>query len=215
MVAMNTARSFCRPSPKGCPRNRLPKLNKKPRSGPRLTEAKLQPLHPLPTAQTFQRLRNLSRPLRHLVITQRPFARLEPGSHQNRVLARANFFSAENFYRDETAQLRDAKSSNALVNLLELHAVVKHKGEVALNIREAGQRFITHLAQIVLVEPIEIDLGDKNILPQFAGCGHIGMNLAKLGDGSAIQHSASRASGMIVVSRLRIVVERPMAERRE
>src|ERR1039458_1431519 len=41
------------------------------------------------------------------------------------------------------------------------------------------------------------------------------MNLAKLGDGCAIQHGASRASGMVVISRLHIVVEGPMAERSE
>src|SRR5258708_33062476 len=64
----------------------------------------------------------------------------------------------------------------------------------------------------MLVEAVEINLGDKHILPQFAGRGHVWMNLAELGDSSAIQHGASRASGMIVVSRLRIVVERPMAE---
>ncbi len=123
---------------------------------------------------------------------------MEFGSHQNRVFARANFFAAENFYRDEAAQFGDAQSGNALVNFLELHAVIEYEREVALDGREAGQRFIAHLAQIVLVEPVEIDLGDKNILSQFAGRSHIGMNLAKLGDGSAIQHGSRRASRMIV-----------------
>jgi hypothetical protein len=47
----------------------------------------------------------------------------------------------------------------------------------------------------VLVEPVEIDFGDKNILPQFARRGYIGMNLAKLGDGCAIQHGASERPG--------------------
>src|SRR5271169_6959002 len=41
------------------------------------------------------------------------------------------------------------------------------------------------------------------------------MNLAKLRDGSAIQHGASGTSGMIIVGRVGIVVERPMAERSE
>ncbi len=101
------------------------------------------------------------------------------------------------------------------MNLLELHAVIQNKGEVTLDGREAGQRFIAHLAQIVLIEAVKINLGDKNILPQFAGRGHIGMNLAKLGDRCAIQQGAGRTSGMIEVGRLRIVAERPMAERRE
>ena len=108
---------------------------------------------------------------------------MELGPHQNRVLARANFFAAEDFHRDETSQLRDAQSNDALVDFLELDVVIKHKGEVALDGREARQRLIAHLPQVVLVELVEIDLGDENILPQLAGRGHIRMNLAKLGDG--------------------------------
>src|ERR1700675_4562117 len=127
-----------------------------------------QPLRPLHPTQPFHCLRNLRRPQRDLVVAQGALARLELRPQQNRVLARANFLSAKNFYRDETAQLGDAQSSNALVNLLELHAVIKNKGEVALDGREARQRFITHLAQIVLVEPVKINFGDKNILPQSA-----------------------------------------------
>src|ERR1019366_10539560 len=135
-------------------------------------------------------------------------------------LARAHFFVAENFYRNETAQLGDTQCADALVEFLELHAVIKNKREVALDGREARQRFITHLPQIVLIEPVEIDLGDKNILPQFSGRSHIRMNLAKLGDGSAIQYGAGRASGMVVIGGLLfvglgIVVERPMTERSE
>src|SRR5208282_6426163 len=143
---------------------------------------------------------------------QGALTRLQFGSHQNRVLARANFFATENFYRDETTQRGDAQSADALVDFLELHAVIKHKGEVALDGREAGQRFITYLAQVVLVELIEIDFGDEYILPQFSGRGHIRMNLAKLCDGSAIQHGASGASGMVVIGSLWIKVQCPLAE---
>src|SRR5258708_34708071 len=98
------------------------------------------------------------------------------------------------------------------MNFFELYGIAKHEGEVALDGRKARQRFITHLAQIVLIEAVEVDLGDKNILPQFAGGGHIGMKLAKLGDSSGIQPGAGGASGMIVIGRLRVVIEGPMAE---
>src|SRR5208337_4464269 len=186
-----------------CHRNSATKL------WPRLHRLQLRPLH---AAERFESFHDLRRPLCYLVVAQRALAGLELGAHQDRVLARANFFAAENFCRDETAQLGDAQSVDALVDLLELHALIKNKGEVALDGREARQRFITHLAQIVLVEPVEIDLGHKNILAQFAGRGYIGMNLAKLGNRRAIHYGASRASGMIVIRGLGIVVERPMAE---
>src|SRR5208282_442241 len=132
-----------------------------------------------------------------------------------RVLACAYSFATENFHRNETAQLGDPQSGDALADFVELCAVVKCKGEVAFDGEESWRRFIMPMAQIVLVEPVEIDFGDKNILPQFARSGHVGMNLSKLGDGSAIQHGAGRASRMIVVCRLRIVIERPMAEGRK
>src|ERR1700687_1203404 len=108
-------------------------------------------LRSLYAAQPFQRLRNLSRPLRHLVVAQRALARLKLSPQQDRVLARANFVAAENFHRNKTAQLGDAQCANALINFRKLHPVVKHKGEVALDGREAGQRFIAHLPQIMLV----------------------------------------------------------------
>src|SRR5208282_1314302 len=172
-------------------------------------------LRSLRAAEPFQRLRNLLCPPCYLVIAQRALAGLKLDSHQNRVLARAHSFATEDFHRNETTQLADAQLANALVNFLELHAIIKREREVALNGREARQRFITHLAQIVFVEPVEIDLSDKNILPQFAQRGDLRMNLSKLGNGSAIQHGASGAPGMIVVGRVRIVIERPMAERGE
>src|SRR6202161_996013 len=98
------------------------------------------------------------------------------------------------------------------MNFRELHAIVKHKGEVALDGGEARQRFITQLAQIVLVEPVEIDLSDKNVLPQFAGRSYIGMNLAKLGHGRAIPNGASGASQRVIVDIFGIVIKRPIAE---
>ena len=106
------------------------------------------------------------------------------------------------------------------MNFLEVYAilaVIKNKREVALDGREARQRFVTHLAQIVLAEAVEIDLGDENILPQFARRGHVGMNLPKLGYSRAIQHGAGGATGVIVIGplvfiRLGVVVQSPMAE---
>src|SRR5271169_1256638 len=65
-------------------------------------------LGPLHSAEPFQRLHNLLCPLRNLIVAQGALAGLESGSHQNRVLARAHFFAAEDFYRNETAQFADA-----------------------------------------------------------------------------------------------------------
>ena len=70
----------------------------------------LSPLHP---AQPFQRPSDQPRPRRHLIIAQCALAGLELRSHQDRVLAGANFFSAEDFYWDETA-------SSVMLNLLTL-----------------------------------------------------------------------------------------------
>src|SRR5580698_4265602 len=88
-------------------------------------------------AEPFERLSNLSSPRRHFVIAQRALARLELSPHQNRVLARAHFFASENLHRNKTAQLGNSQSANALINLRELHSIVKHKREVALDGREA------------------------------------------------------------------------------
>ena len=71
-------------------------------------------------------------------------------------------------------------ADNALANLLELHAIVKRKREIALDGGKFRQRFVTHLPQIVLVEPVEKNLADENILPKLARRSHIGMKLPKL-----------------------------------
>src|SRR5258708_12062091 len=96
------------------------------------------------------------------------------------------------------------------MNFFELYGIAKHEGEVALDGRKARQRFITHLAQIVLIEAVEVDLGDKNILPQFAGRGHIRMNLAKLGDSNALQPRPGGASRMIVIAPPPPLIKGPM-----
>src|ERR1700733_1065967 len=101
------------------------------------------------------------------------------------------------------------------MNLLELDAVIKNEGEVALDSREARQGLVTGLAQIVLIEAVEIDFGYEGMLLQFASGGHVRVNLAKLGNGRAIHDGAGRAAGMIVVGRLLVVIERPMGEGRE
>src|SRR5258707_13402690 len=68
------------------------------------------------------------------------------------------------------------------MNFFELYGIAKHEGEVALDGRKARQRFITHLAQIVLIEAVEGELRGKNIPPPFWGRRPIGVELAQTGE---------------------------------
>src|SRR6266849_2342814 len=56
------------------------------------------------SAQSLQRLDNLRRPLRDLVLSQGALARLERGPQQHRILARRDRAAAKDFHRHKAAQ---------------------------------------------------------------------------------------------------------------
>src|SRR5438309_2306130 len=58
------------------------------------------------------------------------------------------------------------------------------------------QRLILRLPQLVFVQPIEVKLGNKHILPQLAPSGDIRMNLPELGHSCAI-HPGRSARAMM------------------
>ena len=85
------------------------------------------PLRPLHAADCFQRLLDLVGPLCDFIIAEGALGGLKLRTQQDRILACAHFFAAENFYRDEAAQFGDAQCRHALMNFLELHAVVEYE----------------------------------------------------------------------------------------
>src|SRR5207253_11088617 len=78
--------------------------------------------------------------------------------------------------------------------------------KIALHRWMPWQRLILRLPQLVFVQPIEVKLGNKQILPQLAPSG-VRMNLPELGHSCAIHHRARRTSGVVVLRRVRVVVE--------
>ena len=59
----------------------------------------------------------------------------------------------------------------------------------------------------MFVQSIEVKLGNKHILPQLPAGSDVGMNLPELCHSCAIHHRALRTSGVVVLRRVRVVVE--------
>src|SRR5215470_10078001 len=75
------------------------------------------------SAQSFQRLDDLVRPLCDFVFAQCPIIGLAHGPKQDRVLARWHIAAAENLCRSETAQFIDPELVYGLLYLLEGNAI--------------------------------------------------------------------------------------------
>src|SRR5580693_7857769 len=177
-------------------------------------------LNPLQSPQSRERLHNLPRPLRHLILAQRPIRRLKPNPQQNRVFSRSNRSTAENLHRTKLPQLANVRLSHGLSPLDKRNIVGKHKREMPLHRRIFPQRRKAHCPQPAPIQLLQIELRHENILPQLPCRRHIRMNLPKLRHDRAIHSRPRRPSRMKIFRGMPVITHvaskrRQQATRRE
>src|ERR1700682_6407761 len=99
------------------------------------------------SAQNFQRLDDLRRPLGHFIFPQRTLRRLKPGPQEQRILARSDVAPAQNLYRKKAAQYRQAKPADTVLIFPERDSIVKDKGKISFHRWIPRQGLISNHAQ--------------------------------------------------------------------
>src|SRR5579864_9275563 len=104
-------------------------------------------LSSLSPAQLRQRIHNLPRPLRHLVLAQSTLVRLKPHPQQDRILPSRDRATPENLNGMNFPKLGYTRSFHGPLHLFKGYFVAEDEGKVPLNSRIFSQGCKSHRMQ--------------------------------------------------------------------
>src|SRR5579863_141199 len=122
-------------------------------------------LSPLHSPKLLQCPNNFSRPLCNLIVAKRRFLRLQSSAQENRILPLINRPATKNLHRSERSQRAQPQPGYSLPHRLKLNLIPKYKRKIPFHRRIFRQRRKPNLPQADRVQPFQIDLRQKNILP--------------------------------------------------
>ena len=139
----------------------------------------LNSLYPAESRQVRPQFR---RPLRHLVVAQRPLGGLELHAQQCGIFSGGNRTTAENLDRTKLAQLGEIRPRDGLAHLLERNLVSKHKRKIPFHCRifSSGVNFTVRKPS--LYNCSRSNSARKTSCRSFRAAATVRMNLPELGD---------------------------------
>src|SRR5262249_23179607 len=121
---------------------------------------------------------------------------------------RRNIASPEDLRRHEAGQRLQIEFLSGLMNLFKADGVRKNEREITFYRWISRKATISRLVQIVLVQTIEMEFRHKKVTAHLAGPRYVGMQLTELRHHHAVHDSSRRTPRMVIVRRLRVVVQR-------